>query len=543
MQLTRSSYKITSFLDFQPFLQGFQSVDTYIKDLMTDIANPTYFRKLISPFHDVQITPCTNESNIIKFLNSPRCTYCPYACQSKMKFEQYHLEIQYVYKVFHAIYKKFLTAIDHIDYHPTQQHNKNTTRVKRNDLYVLDGHYHSQSRELTPSEEKFLDTFLKALYQMNPTLHKNLSRMKRTGIFTWLLGWGIFSNARSISKIKDNLHILQKQNQLQDKQIKHLAKYLNLTMHQVDRHSEMLYEMDTKMFILNSTLQHLMWNVDCMRYEASILHYFQTRIYRVHTSLYALRGDIDSLFEYMRILASQELNPTIIAPDILKTILHKIENDIKSNARLKLCEDPDTNIWSYYGMVRLTPIVLQDYLMLILTVPLVDQSLHMNLYKVHNLPMLHPTLQMHAQYELEGPYLVTMMDGMFITLPTAIDVRLCLVTDGHLCMFDQALYPVDNTNWCIYALFINDIHRIKKNCVLKTLNWTTNLAYSLDGYLWAISALASEKLQIRCVMETCVVTIHPPLQIVDIGNGCEAYSTSIYKPAKSELTATMQSLT
>ena len=460
-----------------------------------------------------------------------------------MKFEQYHLEIQYIYKVFRAIYKKFLTAIDHIDYHPSQQHNKNTTRVKRSDLYALYGHYHSQNRELTPSEENFLDTFLTALYQMNPTLHKNLSRLKRTGIFTWLLGWGIFSNARSISKIKDNLHILQKQNQLQDKQIKQLAKYLNLTMHQVDRHSKMLYEMDTKVLILNNTLQHLMWNVDSMRYEASVLHYFQARIYREHTSLYALRGDIDSLFEYMRILASEELNPTIIPPDILKTILHKIENDIKSNARLKLCEDPHTNIWSYYGTVKLTPIVLQDYLMLILAVPLVDQSLHMNLYKVHNLPMLHPTLQMHVQYELEGPYLATMMDGMFITLPTAIDVRLCLVTDGHLCMFNQALYPVDNTNWCIYALFINDIHRSKKNCVLKTLNWTTNLAYSLDGYLWAISALASEKLQIRFVMETHVVTIHPPLQIVDIGNGCEAYSTSIYIPAKSELTATMQSLT
>ena len=44
-------------------------------------------------------------------------------------------------------------------------------------------------------------------------------------------------------------------------------------------------------------------------------------------------------------------------------------------------------------------------------------------------------------------------------------------------------------------------------------------------------------------METHVVTIHPPLQIVDIGNGCEAYSASIYIPAKSELTATMQSIT
>ena len=65
----------------------------------------------------------------------------------------------------------------------------------------------------------------------------------------------------------------------------------------------------------------------------------------------------------------------------------------------------------------------------------------------------------------------------------------------------------------------------------------------MDGYSWAISALASEKLQIRCVMETHVVTIYPPLQIVDVGNGCEAYSASIYILAKSELTATMQSIT
>ena len=72
---------------------------------------------------------------------------------------------------------------------------------------------------------------------------------------------------------------------------------------------------------------------------------------------------------------------------------------------------------------------------------------------------------------------------------------------------------------------------------------TTNLAYSLHGYLWAISALAAEKLQIRCVMETHVITIKPSLQIVDVGNGCKAYSASIYIPARSELTATLQSIT
>ena len=135
------------------------------------------------------------------------------------------------------------------------------------------------------------------------------------------------------------------------------------------------------------------------------------------------------------------------------------------------------------------------------------------------------------------------MEGMFILLPSTLDVKLCLMTNGHLCMFDQALYPVERINWCVYALFINDYDTIKRDCLLTTLARTTNLAYSLDGYLWAISALALEKLQIRCVMETHIVQITPPLQIVDVGNGCEASSADIYIPTKSELTATLQSIT
>ena len=147
--------------------------------------------------------------------------------------------------------------------------------------------------------------------------------------------------------------------------------------------------------------------------------------------------------------------------------------------------------------------------MLILTVPLIDQSLQINLYKVYNLPMLHPKLNVNAQYEIEGTYLVTLMEGMFISLPSTIDIKLCLMTTKHLCMFDQALYPVERINWCIYALFINNYVRFRRDCLLKTLTRTTNLAYSLDGYLWAFSALAVKKLQITCVMETHIININP----------------------------------
>ena len=176
------------------------------------------------------------------------------------------------------------------------------------------------------------------------------------------------------------MHTLQKQNQLQDKQIKHPAKYLNLTMHQVSRHEGMLYKMDTKMFIMNKTIQDIMIGISFLQYELDLMAYFQARILRFHSSLYALKGDVDLLYEYMRALATQESNLMIIPPGILKKILNKVTEDIKSNARLRLSEDPKTNIWAYYGNIKLTPIILQEYLMLILTIPLVDQSLHMDLY-------------------------------------------------------------------------------------------------------------------------------------------------------------------
>ena len=100
---------------------------------MKDLNNPGYFQRLIYPVKTFQITPLLNKSTIQKFFNSVTCQNNPYGCKSKLKFEQYKLEICYIEKVFHAIYRKFLTAIDHIDYHPSQI--QNTTRVKRSKEY------------------------------------------------------------------------------------------------------------------------------------------------------------------------------------------------------------------------------------------------------------------------------------------------------------------------------------------------------------------------------------------------------------------------
>ena len=295
--------------------------------------------------------------------------------------------------------------------------------------------------------------------------------------------------------------------------------------------------------ILNKTLQSVMVQLSYFRYETNLIDHMQLRINHIYTAVYVLKEDIDALYEYMRVLSTQHLNPVIIPPDMLCYVLEQVKDGIRSNARLMLSEDPTQTIWTYYNIIKVTPIVMDDYLMVILTIPLIDSSLDVNLYKVYNLPMLLPKLQIQVEYQLEGAYFAMHMHGTYATIPKETDIKLCMMSQGHLCMFDEPLYPVEKVEWCLYALFINDLSKIELNCKFTAAVRHTNLAHSLGGYLWAVSSLATEKLQIRCLHHTSVITIKPPLGIVNVGNGCEAFSSTLYIPVKTELTATMQSLT
>ena len=44
IQLTRSTYQVTTFLDFAPFMNGFSNVQNYIKSFKADVSNPTFPR-------------------------------------------------------------------------------------------------------------------------------------------------------------------------------------------------------------------------------------------------------------------------------------------------------------------------------------------------------------------------------------------------------------------------------------------------------------------------------------------------------------------
>ena len=106
--------------------------------------------------------------------------------------------------------------------------------------------------------------FLQAIKRVNLELHKKLIPVKHFDAMTWVLRWGVYSNPRAIKKTKDNLRILEGQNVLQEYKIHLLAKYLNVTYTMVKRHEKMLYEIDSRMYVFERTLQDIMNSIYTM---------------------------------------------------------------------------------------------------------------------------------------------------------------------------------------------------------------------------------------------------------------------------------------
>ena len=68
------------------------------------------------------------------------------------------------------------------------------------------------------------------------------------------------------------------------------------------------------------------------RYENNLIDNMQMRINCIYTAIYTLKEDIDALYEYMRVLSTQQLNPLLMPPDILRKVLDQIKDGFCSNA-------------------------------------------------------------------------------------------------------------------------------------------------------------------------------------------------------------------
>ena len=546
IKLSRSTYKVTSYVDFKPYKQSFKQFGQYIGKLLDDLQDPHYVSTLYNIERQEGDSFIRRGAGVKTFFSAAPCKQTTYKCRLQNQFIQLKREATKINQIYLETYKKFLRAIDHMEFHPTlgRAKTRSTIRLKRQpkgkDKTIKVSQYINQKEGLTKEDKLMLrqaDELIETKF-LNKTTKKR--RNKRFGLAGWIMGWGI-GHFTSFRAIKDNIRTLQLQNKLQD-QILELSHYLNITYAHVSTNRYAITNLQVQLAQLNKTLIATLQDVKFIRYTVAVITDVRIILAKLTLGVIGLQQNVNAIYEYLRVLSSKQVNPLIIPPDALRRVLAHIKDDMKRNPRLQLPEDPNVNIWNYYPIMKITPVVMDDFLLIILTIPLTDQSLEMNLYKVYNLPALHPELKVEFTYELEGEYLAITKNKLYAALPTAREIRICKDTGGYLCLMNQALYPIERIEWCIYALYTHNEEKKKEYCSINTHRRDANKAQSLEGYLWAITTFKKGKMQIRCLTDTHVIDIKPPLTIIYMGDDCEAYSNNLFIPAKPELTSTDSSL-
>ena len=563
IQASRSTYKVTSFIDFEPYLQYFQNFETYLaafKGSLEAMKNDPVMREYTQIAQSAttagQGDPCNSHA---RCPTRPVLTYRPIdprqqAMAYKQKRDQCitkHLQacltlkqVTYIINVtdlidnsYQIVKRKFLRAIDYVADSGLEVPEEVETekRKKRSNK-------ESQFQQVPAQDLEYLKQQLIELAAWSPSGNVTHRAKRLVNLFVAAgAAIGALINSGQIKQIKRNIAILQEATILQGQKIDELARYADLTAERVRQHDSQIYQLQTSLLTVEDGLKQMIDIVNFQIYASYHVNVAQTIVTRLQMGVLAIEGNIDKLFEYLRIMTSHRATSAVIPPVALRRLLLKIEDRMRSNPRLKLPYDPQTQeIWKYYEVMKVTPIILDKMLVILLTIPVLDKSLELNIYRIHNLPSIPPGQEVAATYQLEGDYFAIGKHGVYVTIPTERAVQLCIESNLAICTMGQALYPSKQIKWCIYALFLEDESRINRDCRYSVQKVDGNKAISLGGFLWAISSTTSEQLQVRCLEETHVVEIQPPLQIVYLGSGCEGYSPSMYLPAKTEMTGQIQ---
>ena len=208
-----------------------------------------------------------------------------------------------------------------------------------------------------------------------------------------------------------------------------------------------------------------------------------------------LNEDLEEVYNYMTTLSSNILFPSIISPFDLRKHLTEVKQDLEEHPKLGLPSNHEgKGIWDYYRLLKIKSLVYRDALFVIVSVPLIDKSQPLTVYKIHNFSIFVPELCKQFRYNLPKGFIVITTNGLYNTYLDSNEILSCQLSAGHYCEMNNLLYHINNTHHCSYNLLKNDDEKVRQFWSLSVMNQTTNQVVRLDYYYWAITTMKPSKL-------------------------------------------------
>ena len=277
IRLSRSTYKVNSYIDFKLYKETFKQFGHYMNRFIIDLHNPHYVSTLYNVDRPEGEPPIKIGTNVKKHFWTFGCKQATYKCRIQNQYLQLKQEALKVNTIYRSTHQKFLQAIDHMEFHPTLGKPKAgpEVRLKRSSQKskeLKSKSYKAYMKDLTDEDVRMLNQ----ITQLLDTLYLNRTikvvRKKRFGLASWVMGWGFLQTYRSIKTIKDNIRTLQEQNLLQQEQIIELTHYLNITYGHVSSNRYTITNVQVRMAKVNKTLIAALSDVKFVKYLVAIIN-------------------------------------------------------------------------------------------------------------------------------------------------------------------------------------------------------------------------------------------------------------------------------
>ena len=460
-------------------------------------------------------------------------TRSKYVITSFVKFDQYYRGFQHLKK----FSTQLLAEISKLS-ETEMPYFIRRYKEKENTLQNLFRSHKEEATHLIEMLEKYKLKFDKLLDHMTPEQPRRTKRSVIHSIFNFLFGSGD-SNSETIEQIKKNLDILEQNQQNIGDELMRQLEMIDQSNIQIGQNRAVINALSGELIQLNSSLNSVSEGIKELEFSKNfILAMLQVRnrLDMMRDGMNNLKEDLNKISEYMTSLTSHKVTPNLIPPTDLRDILQDVNNKLVANPKLTLPVHKEADIWSYYQFLKIDAFVHRDILIVVLILPLIDKDLEFDLFKAHNLPLLHPELKKVFTYDLDNSYIALRSDSNYFTIPMQDDILTCTISAGHFCNLNTPLYPVRSTTECIYHLLVNDAENIEKFCHISMSDYAHDSAINLQANVWALAVLEPTELHVTCLTYSYQIKIKTNFRLVELENSCQAYNPNIILPSGNQLT-------
>ena len=130
IKLSRSTYKVNSYMDFKQYKEIFKQFGYYMNKFIIDLHDPHYVRTLYNVHRPEGEAPIKLGTNVKNHFETFNCRQATYKCRIQNQYLQLKREALKVNAIYRSTHQKFPRAKDHIEFHPTLGKPKTGPGVK-----------------------------------------------------------------------------------------------------------------------------------------------------------------------------------------------------------------------------------------------------------------------------------------------------------------------------------------------------------------------------------------------------------------------------